>query len=112
MGKDQFTGYSSASEKIEFVGGLSREYLWFSRSGNDLNVNLLGYSDSILIAGWYAGRPIKEFVAGDMHLSASAVDQLVNAMAAFQPNTGADAFGVRVDRLDETVLLAIDTSWK
>lgn len=63
------------------------DQLWFSRSGNHLEVRVIGTDDMVTIEGWYAlsQRRIEEFSAGGKVLSESSVQALVDAMAAFAP---------------------------
>ena len=64
------------------------DQLWFSRSGNDLDVNVIGTDDHLRIENWYAGpqHRVERFETSDGHvLVESMVQQMVQAMAAFSP---------------------------
>lgn len=64
------------------------DQIWFSRSGNDLLVSLIGTVDSVRIKEWYgsASQSVEQFRAGNGKiLMASAVDALVSAMAIVTP---------------------------
>lgn len=66
----------------------SSDQLWFSRSGNDLLVSVIGTSSQIDVTGWYNGssQAIQSFDAGDGKiLTSDDVNALVSAMAAFSP---------------------------
>lgn len=67
----------------------SSDQLWLARSGNNLNINVIGTSDKVTIEGWYASssnRVEKITALGDgKTLSHTKVNALVTAMAAFAP---------------------------
>jgi Ca2+-binding RTX toxin-like protein len=77
---------------IEFGANVTADQIWFSQSGNDLRLSLLGSSDSITIQHWYThNKPVEKIETQDgMYLLNSAVDQLVQAMAAFNIPAGSD----------------------
>ncbi|MGH8608084.1 MAG: calcium-binding protein, partial [Gammaproteobacteria bacterium] len=71
-----------------FGPGLDPDQLWFSRSGADLSITVLGGTDGITIQKWYSGSEdrVEEFHTTDGSvLYESQVQQLVQAMAAFNP---------------------------
>ena len=65
--------------------------LWLSHVGNNLQVDVLGTADQIIIKDWYApaenaGKPVERIETADGQTLYSAdVDRLVQAMAAFAP---------------------------
>lgn len=62
--------------------------LWFTRSGNNLDVSVIGTQDRVTIQDWYLGSShyVEKITASDgKSLSASRVQMLVNAMASFAP---------------------------
>ncbi|HEX5374491.1 MAG TPA: calcium-binding protein [Aquabacterium sp.] len=77
-------------DKISFAT-VSPDKLWLTRTGNDLKIQALGEpatSGSVTIQGWYASSAnrIETIQASGLQtLSASKVNALVNAMAAFTP---------------------------
>ncbi len=77
---------------MAFDPGVAHDQLWFAQSNNDLVVSVIGENQSITVAGWYAStnNQLAEIDAGDgFKASATAVDQLVQAMSAFsQPPLG------------------------
>ncbi len=80
-------GATSQSNEIAFTGANS-DQLWFSRSNNDLLVNVIGTSSEIDIAGWLGGNEtaVQSFAAADGKLlSSDDVNALVEAMASFSP---------------------------
>ena len=67
--------------------GLNHDQLWFERSGDDLLVSEIGTNGQVTIAQWYTGtgKQLEAFQASDaMIMQNNALDQLVNAMAAFE----------------------------
>ncbi|HSX92683.1 MAG TPA: calcium-binding protein [Hydrogenophaga sp.] len=78
----------SYADRLTFGEGISEEELWFSRSGNDLLVQVLGDGGQVQIKDWYASSSylIEEMRLSDgQALLFNQVDALVNAMAAFAP---------------------------
>ena len=62
--------------------------LWFQRSGNDLQVRVIGTNDRLTVQNWYGGAAnhIEQFRAGDgKALLSTQVNALVAAMAQFSP---------------------------
>jgi hypothetical protein len=84
------TGASSVQGEIDFTSSsITYENLWFTQSGNDLVVQLLGTSDTITVKGWFgssAGAKVQTFNANGLSLSSTAVASLVSAMATYQTN--------------------------
>jgi Ca2+-binding RTX toxin-like protein len=59
---------------------------WFSRQGDDLLVSVVGTYDRVRVADWYGNGRIEQVHAADgRYLTDASVDQLVSAMAAFNP---------------------------
>ncbi|MET3432095.1 Ca2+-binding RTX toxin-like protein [Herbaspirillum seropedicae] len=76
------------------LSDLRQTDLWFSQSGNDLRIDVLGGSDRITIKDWYQGgssgsdNHIERIRTADGYtLYDSDVDKLVQAMASFAPPT-------------------------
>ncbi|WP_433691742.1 calcium-binding protein [Herbaspirillum seropedicae] len=74
------------------LSDLRQTNLWFSQSGNDLQIDVLGGSDRITIKDWYQGgssgsdNHIERIRTADGNtLYDSDVDKLVQAMASFAP---------------------------
>src|SRR5262249_43159858 len=75
------------ADKLAFGSGITQSDLWFTRSGKDLVVSLVGGSDRVTIQGWYAdpNKQLDHFELSDgSSLAATQVQQLVNAMSAFK----------------------------
>ncbi|MGB9153392.1 MAG: choice-of-anchor D domain-containing protein [Alphaproteobacteria bacterium] len=80
------TGGKTANGTIEFLSGVTDEKLWFQRSGNNLEIDLLGTRDQITVAGWFgtnASAQVGSITAGGLTLLDSQVAQLVTAMATY-----------------------------
>ena len=85
---------TGGNDTIDFSVGATWDQLWFSRSGDDLEVALLGTQSAVTVEDWWngplvsdvdVGRQVETVVAGDHSLGASAVTQLVEAMAGMSP---------------------------
>lgn len=75
-------------DTARFGDGIAAEQLWFRRSGNALDVTVIGTADRLSIANWYLGDGyhVEQFkTSNGMTLLDSQVQNLVNAMAAFAP---------------------------
>ncbi|HET9642585.1 MAG TPA: calcium-binding protein [Burkholderiaceae bacterium] len=75
-------------DKLAIGPGVSADQLWFQRNGNDLDISILGTTDTMHIAQWYDGisNEVNSIKLTDGQvLLASNVQQLVDAMAAFSP---------------------------
>ena len=73
-------------DQIQYGAGITKEEVWFDRSGNHLDVYTLGSDDKVQIRNWYnqPNRRIEEFTTqGGATLNDEDVQTLVNAMAAF-----------------------------
>jgi Ca2+-binding RTX toxin-like protein len=72
----------------QFMAGVSSNQLWFQRTGNNLEVDIIGTADKLLIKDWYSGSAnhIEQFkTSNGLTLLDNQVENLVNAMAAFAP---------------------------
>lgn len=94
-GRDSIANYAPASADTDtlWIYDVSYEDLWFSPSGWDLLVDVVGTNDQVRISNWYFSedRQLDAIYASDRVLQRNQVDQLVNAMAAFDAPTGAGA---------------------
>ena len=95
----EFSGRAFGSDRVSDVGGDDRiaftsdvgwDQLWFSRTGDDLLIELMGTDSEVTVEGWWSGplvsdvdaaRQVETIEAGEYALAASAVQQLVQAMA-------------------------------
>ena len=81
--------YSKFSDdRLVFDAGIDAHQLWFTKSGSDLEVQVVGTADKVTVAGWYSGVEHRmdsiETADGSVLLD-SMVDRLVQAMAGFAP---------------------------
>jgi Ca2+-binding RTX toxin-like protein len=82
----------SVNDRLIFDAEVAADQLWFSRSVNDLTIDVIGTADRITVSNWYLHEAwqrdtqIERIESGDGYwLSNSKVEQLVQAMAAFSP---------------------------
>jgi hypothetical protein len=75
---------TTASGTLDFGATLSADNFWFVKSGNDLQIDVLGTHEQVTIADWFAGgsHQLQEIKAGGVEIDAS-VQQLVQAMADY-----------------------------
>ncbi|MEW6346969.1 MAG: calcium-binding protein [Pseudomonadota bacterium] len=82
------TSATLPTDELDFGSGISDSDLWFSRSGYDLLVNVMGTNTSVDITGWFggpdgaSGDPLAKITAGGLSIT-SQVSQLVQAMATY-----------------------------
>lgn len=83
---------SNPGDMISFGPNIGTGQLWFSESGDDLRIDLLGTPDTVVVQDWFRRRTtVERFeVADGTYLLDSAVEQLVEAMAVFNPPSGTD----------------------
>jgi YD repeat-containing protein len=77
----------SASNQLQFGSGNSDEQLWFIRSGNNLQIDLMGSQSQVTVNGWFAatGNQLQAITAVGLQID-SQVSQLVQAMATYSTN--------------------------
>ena len=83
-----FDATTGNMDKAIFGADVAIDQLWFQQVGNDLQVSLIGTTDTLNISSWYVGpmAQVESFQTADgMALMNSQVQNLVQAMAAFAP---------------------------
>jgi Ca2+-binding RTX toxin-like protein len=73
---------------LNFLHDINHDQLWFTQDNDDLRIHVIGTQDQVTIANWYEGTAsqVEEIQASDGHILANnQVDQLVQAMASFNP---------------------------
>jgi Ca2+-binding RTX toxin-like protein len=73
---------------LQFASDIRANQLWFRHVGTDLEVSVIGTSNSATIKNWYTGNPyhVEQFKSGDgKALTDAKVQNLVNAMAGMAP---------------------------
>jgi Ca2+-binding RTX toxin-like protein len=71
-----------------FDTGVTVDQLWFTKTGNNLDVSIIGTNDKFTLSNWYLGNQyhVEQFKTSDgKTLLDSQVQNLVSAMAAFAP---------------------------
>lgn len=84
------TGHGADGDIVRFA--VEKSDLWFSRSGNDLTVSVVGSSDAVSVADWYSDEANRVAAFQDAlggALSSGSVEALVSAMSAFAPPSSA-----------------------
>lgn len=79
---------SGNTDIARFDTGIAVDQLWFVKSGNNLDVSIIGTSDKLTMTSWYLGSQyhVEQFKTSDgKTLLDSQVQNLVSAMAAFSP---------------------------
>lgn len=83
----------SGGQDTLVLENIGSSQLWFTHTGNDLNVSVIGTTDSVTLKDWYSGY---QYPGSQYHLEQiqtsdgkvlldSQVQNLVDAMAAFAP---------------------------
>jgi Ca2+-binding RTX toxin-like protein len=89
-GADTVDAYDTdgGADKLSVGSGVAKDQLWFSQSGNDLIMSIIGTSDKVTVQGWYSGANYKLDtiqLADGKYASTTDVEALRSAMAAFSP---------------------------
>ncbi len=92
---------------------IAADQLWFSQDRRDLSIEVIGTDDRITVDDWFGrhGEPLDrvELSSGEV-LTAAEVNNLVQAMAAFDP-PGADETGLPKDYRD-TLDPVVAAAWQ
>ncbi len=78
----------NGADKLAVLAGVNSDQLWFSQSGNDLIVSIIGTNDTATIQGWYASsdRKLDRIQLADgKYATGSDLEQLRSVMASFSP---------------------------
>ena len=78
----------AASDQLLFQSDIGHDQLWLSRSGNNLQISVIGTSDQVTIQDWYLGQAghVEQIrTSTGRVLLDTKVDALVSAMAAMVP---------------------------
>ena len=97
---------SAGNDLVQFGEGIDFDQLWFSKSGNDLMVSLIGTGDRVTVNNWYASTSyrVEQFESGGQILNATEVQALVDAMASHTPPpVGTPALGSDYAELLEVI---------
>jgi Ca2+-binding RTX toxin-like protein len=110
LGEDQTD--TASTDTVLFADGIDIDDVWFSQSGDDLRVHLIGGDDRLQINDWFSdGHGIEQFQTanGDVLLE-SQVQQLVGAMAVFNPPDSGDLLVPQDIRDDVAATIAANWS--
>ncbi|MCU7904911.1 MAG: RTX toxin, partial [Candidatus Thiodiazotropha sp. (ex Epidulcina cf. delphinae)] len=93
FGTDTIYNYDTQADSIDVArfDDVSVEDLWFSRSGNNLQITVAGTDDQVTVSNWYSNTnyQLDSIEVGASALLNNQVDQLVSAMAAYSVPSGA-----------------------
>ncbi len=106
-------GKEHEDNDIHFGSGITQQNLWFSRTGNDLTINILGTDDGMTLQGWYDSkhRPIEEFeTSNGYELEDKKIELLVQAMASFTPTPGSG--GVLPTEMPDQLQATLAAAWE
>ncbi len=107
------TTNTSSSNELDFGAGISDNQLWFIKTGNDLQIDLMGSSNKVTVANWFwgTGNQLQEITAGGQKID-SQVAQLVQAMAAYSAShSGFDpTIGAQIPT-DTSLQAAVASAW-
>jgi hypothetical protein len=81
-------------DKLHFDAGIAADQLWWRKSGNSLEVSVIGSTDKVTLSNWYLGaaRHVEVFeLANGSQLLDTQVQALVQAMASFSPPAAGQA---------------------
>jgi Ca2+-binding RTX toxin-like protein len=86
FGTDTLSDAGGASDVLSFLD-VNRDQLWFSRIGQNLEVQKIGSADKVIVQDWFsASDKLESIVSADgFNLNQSGVANLVQAMSAFNP---------------------------
>ncbi len=90
-GKDTIFDANGTKDKIVFGEGIDSKDIMFSRSGNHLNISVVGSDDSISLSNYYYSNSykIEEFQTSDGSLiDSTKIDLMIQAIASFEQSTG------------------------
>ncbi|MCW8914959.1 MAG: hypothetical protein OQK24_03790 [Magnetovibrio sp.] len=82
------TGESASNDTLSFSTGVNHDQLWFTQSGQNLLVSVIGTTDQVTVSDWYTGsnnRVATISTNNGYDLTSAAVQNLVNAMSSMTP---------------------------
>ncbi len=104
---------TAATGTLDVGAGLSANNLWFVKSGNDLQIDILGTHQQVTVADWFAGgsHQLQEIKANGLELD-SGVATLVQTMAAYcSANPGFDPLAASQMPSEAHLQAAFAGSW-
>ncbi len=79
---------ASNSDTITFASGINYNQLWFNKSGNDLEISVIGQNEALTLTNWYSSSAnhIGQAVSGDGYsITDTGIQAMVQAMASLTP---------------------------
>lgn len=78
---------AGVDDLLQWGSNIRHDQIWLRKSGNNLEVSVIGTSDKAIVKDWYLGasRHVEQIWAGGKMLSDAKAQALVDAMAAFSP---------------------------
>ena len=85
--------FSTETDVIRFGDRIDYDELWFTKSGDHLLIDVVGSNDQVKVRNWYKADKfqVDEVQVAGATLHLNDVEQLVNAMAAFDVPDGVGA---------------------
>ncbi len=113
-GAEQITPAPGVHGELDFGAGIATDQLWLARSGNNLQIDVMGTHDQATIAGWYANTPSQlqglETVNGSM--LDTQLQSLVTAMATYSTaHPGFDPTVATQAPSDPTLQATLAAAW-
>ncbi len=100
---------------VDFGSGLTDENLWFQQSGANLQIDVMGITNSLTIDDWFGGTnaaAVQGFATTDGLKLDTQVGQLVSAMATYAAdNSGFNPTLVSQVPTDTTLQSAVAAAW-
>ncbi len=112
-GADVIDDAGGGADVLRFADGVEADDIWFEEMGDDLKILLMDTGDSVIVTDWAdADHRIENIELADgAVLAGTDIDGLVQAMAAFDPDTFAtDGDGNPI--LPDEAAAAITTYWE
>jgi Ca2+-binding RTX toxin-like protein len=74
--------------ELDLASGVATNQLWLARAGSDLQIDIMGTSDHVTVAGWYSSpaAQLQQITTADGLKLDGQLSQLVQAMATFASN--------------------------
>ena len=79
---------AGGTDQLQILSGVAADQVWLRRVGSNLEVSVIGGSDSFVVSNWYGGaaNQVESFKLSDgKTLTAANAQNLVEAMATFAP---------------------------
>jgi hypothetical protein len=103
---------SSGNDKLFFGKDINFDDVWFTRTGNDLVIDILGTTDRVNIKSWFsnASYQVETITVGDMEIVNTQMNQILQAMAGFGVPGGVD--GRLTEEQKDAMAPILSTYWK